>query len=62
VQQRVGKPRVIVVQGGQVGVASCGGGLCIGVGVGWGGGIRSDQMDGEAWSHGLSMCSRREER
>lgn len=41
VQQRVGKPRVIVVQDGQGGSQAAAGWLCIGVGVGWGGGIRS---------------------
>lgn len=41
VQQRVGEPRVIVVQDGQGGSQAAAGWLCIGVGVGWGGGIRS---------------------
>ena len=63
VQQRVGKPRVIVVQGGQVGSQAAAAG-CVSGSVS-GGEVGSDQIRSSGWrgwSHGLCMCSRRDER
>lgn len=61
VQERVGKPRVIVVQDGRGGSQAAAGWLCIGVGVGWGDVIRSRSDGWRDWSHAVQSAARREE-